>query len=92
MDNDLGDLRDVAEGARLLEQTQNLTLSTGSSQWSTLEVWRVAAPFSQPLFDLRRPVARRVVLVGHGEDVLSDCALVCLVEAREAEGAGLEAS
>lgn len=32
------------------------------------------------------------MLIGQGEDVLGDGALVCLVETGQAEGAGLEAS
>ena len=92
VDNDLFDLGDVVEGARLLQQTQDFTLSSRPSQRSALVVWRLASPLSQSLLDLGRSVAGRVVLVGHGEDVLGDCTLVCLVEARQSEGAGLEAS
>ena len=104
--HNLLDLGDVAEGTRFLEETQNLTLSSGPSpcrsptsssatrpsQRSALEVGRIALPFSESLLDLGCAVAGRVVLVGHGKDVLRNGALVCLIEARQRERAGLEAS
>lgn len=90
MDGDLCDLGHVAEGARGRQQAQLLTASSRPSQRSVLEVGRVAGPLSQSVFQMRRSVARCVVLVCEGEDISSDGALVRLLQTRQAEGTGLE--
>lgn len=90
VDGDLCDLGHVAEGARSRQQAELLTAASWPSQRSVLEVGRVAGPLAQAVLQLGRPVARGIVLVCEGEDVGSDGALVRLVQARQAERAGLE--
>jgi hypothetical protein len=88
--DDLCDLGNVAEGARLIQQAQHLALASRPSQRAVLVVGRGARPLAEPLLVLGRAVAGRVVLVCEGEEVRGDCALVRLLEARQAEGTGLE--
>lgn len=90
MHNDFCDFGYVAEGARFLEQAQDLTLASRTSQWTVLEVGRGTCPFAQTLLVLGLAVARGVVLVGEGEEVCGYGALVRLLKTRQAEGAGLE--
>jgi hypothetical protein len=86
------DSGNVAEGARLVEEPEDLTLAAGPSQWAVLVVWRLARPFSQALLVLGGAIPGGIVLVGEGEEVCGDGALVGLLEAGQAEGAGLEFS
>lgn len=90
MDRDSGDVGDIAEGASGCEKAQVVASPSRRPQRPVLEVWRVARPLAQPLLELGGPVARGVVLVCEGEQIGGDGALVCLVEARQGEGAGLE--
>jgi hypothetical protein len=56
------------------------------------EVWRVTGPFSQSLICFGSPVSWGIVLVCEGEQVGCDLALICLLEAGETKGSGLEES
>jgi hypothetical protein len=90
MDCHFCNLRDVPEGSRRRQQSKLIASSSRRSQRPVLKVRRVPRPRAQSLFDLGRPVAGRVVLVGEGEDVGGDGALVCLLEPGQAEGARCE--
>lgn len=90
--DNLCDFGYVAEGARLVEQAQHLALASRAAQGPVLEVGRGAGPFAQTLLVLRGAVTRGIVLVGEGEQVRGDGALVRLLKAWQAEGAWLEES
>lgn len=86
MDRDTSDFRDVAEGSRRSQEAEHITLTTGWAQRSVLEVGVIALPFTQSLGGLGGTVSGRIVLIGEGEEVRGNSALVGLFQSRQTEG------